>query len=256
MDRKELNNLRSSRSERYQILQIERVRTHIQNFDENIQGGIPKNQVVLISGTPGTMKSSVAYSVLYHNALENGTKSVYMTLEQSRDNLLQQMKSLGMCDEKVENCIQVLDLGLIRKSLTQLSAKGTWMQVFKMYANNLKKSFDYDLLVVDSLDVLDMAAQMGENRRAELFYLFEWLRNLNVTSLLISETAPDNMFDRRFEEGYLADGIIALKLKEIGETDIQRRIRCVKLRSTNHKTGYFSLLFADGRFRATQVITE
>jgi hypothetical protein len=50
--------------------------------------------------------------------------------------------------------------------------------------------------------------------------------------------------------------VISLKLQEIGETDIQRRIRAVKLRSTNHKTGYFSLLFSDGVFRATQVISE
>lgn len=237
-------------------MQIERLKTHIQNFDENLQGGLPRNQVVLITGTPGTMKSSVAYSILYYNALEKGIRSVYMTLEQSRENLLQQMASLGMDDPKAQDYIQVLDLGLIRKSLTQLSAKGTWMQVFKMYADNLKQSFDYDLLVVDSLDVLEMAAQMEDNRRTELFYLFEWLRNLNVTSLLISETTPDNMFEKRFDEGYLADGVISLKLQEIGETDIQRRIRCIKLRSTNHKTGYFSLLFADGRFRATQVITE
>jgi KaiC/GvpD/RAD55 family RecA-like ATPase len=237
-------------------LQIERLRTYIQNFDENLQGGIPKNQVVLLSGTPGTMKSSVAYSILYYNALEKGIKSVYMTLEQSRENLLQQMTSLGMDDKRAQDFIQILDLGLIRKSLTQLSAKGTWMQVFKMYADNLKQNFDYDILVVDSLDVLEMAAQMEENRRTELFYLFEWLRNLNVTSFLISETTPDNMFQNRFDEGYLADGVISLKLQEIGETDIQRRIRCIKLRSTNHKTGYFSLLFTEGKFRATQVITE
>jgi hypothetical protein len=30
----------------------------------------------------------------------------------------------------------------------------------------------------------------------------------------------------------------------------------VKLRSTNHKAGYFSLLFSDGMFRATNVISE
>lgn len=237
-------------------LHIERVRTHIQNFDDNLQGGIPKGQVVLITGTPGTMKSSLAYCLLYHNALKEQIPSVYMTLEQSRENLLQQMASMGMDDERAKEYIHILDLGLIRKSLTQLSAKGTWLQVFKMYADSLKHSIGYELLVVDSLDVLEMAAQMNENRRTELFYLFEWLRNLGVTSFLISETSPERMLEQKFDEGYLADGVITLKLQEIGETDIQRRIRAVKLRSTNHKPGYFSLLFSDGMFRATQVITE
>jgi len=237
-------------------LQIERVRTYIQNFDENLQGGIPKGQVILLTGTPGTMKSSLAYSILYQNALENQTPSVYMTLEQSRENLLQQMSTMGMDDERAKEYVHVLDLGLIRKSLTQLSAKGSWLQVFKMYADSLKHSLGYEILVVDSLDVLDMAAQMNENRRTELFYLFEWMRNLEVTSLLVSENQPDRMFEQKYDEGYLADGVISLKLQEIGETDIQRRIRAVKLRSTNHKTGYFSLLFNDGKFSATQVITE
>jgi KaiC/GvpD/RAD55 family RecA-like ATPase len=237
-------------------LQIERLRTYIQNFDDNLQGGIPKGQVVLVTGTPGTMKSSLAYSILYRNALENQTPSVYMTLEQSRENLLQQMAMMGMDDERAKEYVHVLDLGLIRKSLTQLSAKGTWLQVFKMYADSLRHSLGYEILVVDSLDVLDMAAQMNENRRTELFYLFEWMRNLGVTSLLVSENQPDRMFEQKYDEGYLADGVISLKLQEIGETDIQRRIRAVKLRSTNHKTGYFSLLFNDGVFSATQVITE
>jgi KaiC/GvpD/RAD55 family RecA-like ATPase len=237
-------------------LQIERLRTYIQNFDENLQGGIPKGQVVLLTGTPGTMKSSLAYSILYQNALQTQTPSVYMTLEQSRENLLQQMAAMGMNDDRAKEYVHVLDLGLIRKSLTQLSAKGTWLQVFKMYADSLRHSLGYEILVVDSLDVLDMAAQMNENRRTELFYLFEWLRNLGVTSFLVSENQPDRMFEQKYDEGYLADGVISLKLQELGETDIQRRIRAVKLRSTNHKTGYFSLLFSDGRFSATQVITE
>jgi KaiC/GvpD/RAD55 family RecA-like ATPase len=125
-----------------------------------------------------------------------------------------------------------------------------------MYADSLKHSIGYEILVLDSLDVLEMAAQMGDSRRTELFYLFEWLRNLGITSFLISETSPEAMLENKYDEGYLADGVISLKLQEIGETDIQRRIRAVKLRSTNHKTGYFSLLFSEGVFRATQVITE
>ncbi|MCE5295613.1 MAG: RAD55 family ATPase [Euryarchaeota archaeon] len=235
---------------------IERLKTYVQNFDDYIQGGIPKGQVVLITGTPGTMKSSLCYSMLYYNALHGKTKSIYMTLEQSRGNLIEQMMLMGMENPAVQDYVQVVDLGLIRRSLTELSAKGSWLQVFKMYAENLKKSIGFDILVLDSLDVLEMAAQIRDDRRTELFYLFEWLRNMGVTSFLISERAPEDIFSRSYDEGYLADAIISLKLQEIGESDVQRRIRAVKLRSTNHKAGYFSLLFSDGMFRATQVISE
>lgn len=237
-------------------MQIERVKTYVQNFDDNIQGGIPKGQVVLITGTPGTMKSSLCYSILYYNALQSQKRSVYMTLEQSKGNLMEQMVLMGMEDPRANEYVQVIDLGLIRKSLTELSSKGSWIQVFKMYTENLKRNIGFDILVLDSLDVLEMAAQIRDDRRTELFYLFEWLRNMGVTSFLISERAPDEIFKHTYDEGYLADGIISLKQQEIGETDVQRRIRAVKLRSTNHKTGYFSLLFSEGMFRATQVISE
>ena len=236
---------------------IERVKTYIQNFDDYIQGGIPKGQVVMVAGAPGTMKSSVTYSILYHNALHNNIRSVYMTLEQSKANLMEQMTLMGMDDPKVHEYVQIVDLGLIRRSLTELSAKGSWMQVFKMYAENLKNTVGFDLLVLDSLDVLEMAAQIRDDRRTELFYLFEWLRSLGgVTSFMISEITPEQMFSAKYDEGYLADGIIALKQQEIGEADVQRRIRAVKLRSTNHKAGYFSLLYSDGMFRATNVISQ
>ncbi|HOE52424.1 MAG TPA: RAD55 family ATPase [Methanomassiliicoccales archaeon] len=235
---------------------IERVRTYIHNFDEYIQGGVPKGHVILIAGTPGTMKSSVCYSILYQNAKHNGTRSVYMTLEQSKENLLQQMEFMGMNDPEVQEKVHILDLATIRKNVTEMMAKGSWLQVFKMYAEAVRKDVGYDLLVVDSLDVLEMAAQMNSDRRNDLFYLFMWLRGMSVTSFLISETSVDTINGGRFEEGYLADGVISLKLQSIGETDVQRRIRAVKLRSTNHKTGYFSLMFSDGTFRATQVINE
>jgi KaiC/GvpD/RAD55 family RecA-like ATPase len=238
-------------------LQISRVKTFIENLDESLQGRVPKGHLVLLAGAPGTMKSSIAYSILYQNALKSGTKSLYMTLEQSREGLNQQMESMGMDPGKVRETVNVLDLGIIRKSLTQLSAKGSWMQVFKMYAENLRSSMGYEILVLHSRDVLEMAAQMKpEERRAELFYMFEWLRDMGVTCFLISECNPDQYNCTRRDEAYLADGVILLKMAEIGDTDVQRRIRIVKMRSTNHASNYFSLLFDHASFRATRVMSE
>ena len=126
----------------------------------------------------------------------------------------------------MRDTVNVLDLGIIRRSSTQLSAKGSWMQVFKMYAENLKASLGYEIRVLDSLDVLEMAAQTKpEERRAELFYLFEWLRSKGVTCFLISECNPDHFNCTHRDEAYLADGVVLLKMAEIGDTDVQRRIR-------------------------------
>src|SRR5207249_9770910 len=72
------------------------VKTHIRGFDEDVlRGGIPQGHVVLVRGATGTMKSSLAYYVLYHNALE-GAPGLYVTLEQTAAGLLEHVAALGL----------------------------------------------------------------------------------------------------------------------------------------------------------------
>lgn len=60
----------------------ERIRTYISNLDDQMNGGIPKGLVVLLSGNPGTYKSSLAYNILYHNATKKGKKGLYISFHQ------------------------------------------------------------------------------------------------------------------------------------------------------------------------------
>jgi len=90
----------------------------------------------------------------------------------------------------------------------------------------------------------------------KLFYFFEWVRELESTALLISEASPVKVLGGDYDEGYLSDGVIALSMQEVREVETQRRIRCVKMRETNHDPSFFSLLFTGGKFQVTKVISE
>ena len=46
---------------------VERLKTYIERFDQELGGGIPKGHVVLVSGTPGTMKTSLVFSIIYNS---------------------------------------------------------------------------------------------------------------------------------------------------------------------------------------------
>ena len=227
----------------------------MRSLDDIVGGGIPDGFVVLLNGAPGTMKSSFAYSILYQNALREGRKSAYFTLEQGKDLTLEHMASLGMADERAAPNITTLDMGNIRKNLNYLQGRGTWLELFKMYCNNVMKMDSISVLVVDSLDVLETMAKM-QDRRSELYFLFEWLRDLGPMTILISERplaagtgiAPP-------EEAYLADGIINLEMHPTSDLFIQRRLRVVKMRSTKHETGYYALTFEDGGFEVTRAVT-
>src|SRR3989304_3517761 len=118
-------------------MEKKRLRTFVTGFDESLGGGIPEGYVVLISGAPGTMKSSFCSAIAYHSALAKSVKSAYVTLEQSKDLLIEHMHAMGMDDAKAFEHLTILDMGTIRKNLSFLQAKGSWLDLFKMYASNL-----------------------------------------------------------------------------------------------------------------------
>jgi len=223
----------------------ERIRTYVRGLDEQLAGGIPAGHVVLLAGKPGTMKSSISFNMLYNNAKNDGRGGVYVTLEQSRESLLANMAGLGMDATGLEKKLSVLDLSLIRKKLKQLSNK-SWIEVFKMYIENLDKTVDISILAIDSLPVLEVMGKF-DDPRDELFRLFEWLRDLGITSVLITEMQQDS--DKFCENGedFLSDGIIHLDLRR-EDRNVNLFLSVVKMRKTAHARGYYPLIFDEGGF--------
>ena len=229
----------------------EKVKTCIKGLDEQMTGGIPQGHIVLISGMPGTMKSSVAYNILFNNALEENRKGVYISLEQGRDSLIEHMTGLGMDHSKVESLVNIVDMGYLRLHMEeQASEQQSWMDIFRMYAENLKANSDYALLVIDSLPVLELLAGMKDHR-GDLFHFFGWLRELGVTTFIVVEASADPSLVQ--DEDFLSDGIIRLK-KERQGYDITRQIVIDKMRGTKHSTGYFTLMHDGKEFQLTRVI--
>lgn len=234
--------------------EIKRIKTYIQGLDKVMGGGIPQGHVVLLAGEPGSFKSSIAFNMMYNNVKNENHIACYITLEQSRESLMQQMTEMGMDLESVGNDLSIVDLALIRKNLEKLGQQ-SWMQIFKTYASNLKENIDYSILCIDSMPVLTMLAEFA-NPRSELFHFFEWLRDLGITVIIIAETKSGSTEYAHFGEDFLSDGIIHLKMEKVSDVNIQRRIRVVKMRSTEHSPDFFTLLYGKGGFTATRVISE
>ena len=231
-----------------------RIRTFIHGFDEKMDGGIPEGHIVLLAGEPGTMKSTIAFNMIYQNALRDGRPGTYISLEQGRDNLTRHIEQMSLSPRDVENKVSIVDLGMIRRNLDGITDR-TWLEIFKMYATNLKRTLNYEILVVDSLPVLEVMARF-ENPREELFLLFEWIRDLKATTFLISEMKPGSEDFGKNGEEYLCDGIIHTKMERVDDANIQRRIRCVKLRGTDHSPNYYTLIFQNGVLQVTRIIAE
>lgn len=226
-------------------------RTYINGFDENIDGGIPQGHIVLVAGETGTMKSSIAYYILFMNAKHEGVNGLYLSLEQSKRSLLRQMEQMGLRGE-TKGCVEILDMGELRKK-----AEGpNWFDTFRFAVNETKRRMNYELLVIDSLGALEIISNFTRPRE-DMFRLFEWLRSLDITTLIISEM-PVGQFTcyGPHDADFLADGIIHLRMTEGRESEVLRKIRCVKMREADHATGYFLLMKKGDQFIVTRAMID
>jgi len=240
-------------------MELEPVKSWIDGFDDVLGGGVPKGSVVLLTGLPGTMKSSLAYAILVNNAKEAGAKALYISLEQTKASLENQMTAMGFDMEAARSSIHILDLGTIQRELGR-SATKPWMDFVRRTVETKQRIDGVDLVVIDSLEALEVIAKFAD-RRTDLFHFFEWLRGLGATTFVLTESPPEPTYpvldpsQQRDDAGYLADGIVHLKLHPLSDVEMQRRVRVVKLRAANHKTGSYALLFEAGRFSVTPAMS-
>lgn len=251
--------------------QVGRIKTYIEGLDEQLEGGIPQKHIVLVCGIAGTMKSSLSFNILYNEVLK-GRKALYVSLEQSSTSLLGHLANMGFDMSQInlvtvsdiskvdsefsktksgKGALVITDIGTIRKEIktTKIGPSGDWLNVIKNLVKKMKQKSGCDLLVVDSLSALYVLTNF-EHPRAELFYLFEFLRDAEITTLLITEMPLDRSKYGDFEiEDFLADGVIKLDLVQ-RQRKVTREISIVKMRATDCNIDVFSLEFEGGKFKA------
>ncbi|HYM40854.1 MAG TPA: tetratricopeptide repeat protein [Thermoplasmata archaeon] len=232
-----------------------RIRTFIEGLDETMGGGIPWGHVILVEGSPGTMKSSLAFSILAQNAAQDGLHCLYLSFEERTSGLLKQMGSLNLPLHVHRGSLIVMDP---RAAKGLLAERKDWVDAFQVGLEAVKGQRGLDLVVIDSLEALEVLAKFKDRRR-EIFRLFEWLRDLDVTSFVITER-PDwvvggHVIQGRWDEDFLADGVIHVRQHLISDVEVQRRLRVVKMRGTKHDTGYMALVLDEGRFKVTRAMS-
>lgn len=251
---------------------IKRIKTYVKGFDENMEGGIPEGHQVLVSGTAGSMKSSFTINVLYSAALE-GKNGLYVSLEQSTISLLNHAINMGFDFSKVNlvilsdiskisstisqikkskvGTIIMTDIGAIRKQVKgmKVSATQDWLNAIENIVKKVKESAGCDIFCLDSLSALYVLSHF-ENPRARLFYIFEFLRDLDITSFLLSERPEGGgSYSEYGVEEYLADGIILLEMTK-RQRKVMREISIVKMRESKSNSDVFTFEWTGKGFEA------
>ena len=259
----------------------DRIGSYIDNFDNALGGGFPRGHIVLVYGSAGTMKSSVCFNALF-NEIVKGSRGAYFSIEQSSLSLLRQMVSLGYDISKInievlndandvlrglsklkpseEKKLSIIDFGSVRKQLRHIKTSKTGAKsdfafsddivntILKIAETLVEKDL-CDIIILDSLTALYSLTEL-KDPRSEIFYLFEFLRDLGLTAFVISEESELNSAYSRFGiESYLVDGILHLQLTERNRK-VTREISVVKMRSSDCNNDIFTLEYDGKKFKA------
>ncbi|WP_218240540.1 circadian clock protein KaiC [Comamonas fluminis] len=158
----------------------ERVSTGINGLDMMLGGaGVYRGSSLLISGTPGTGKSSIA-AAFVDAACARGERAILFAYEESRNQLVRNMQSIGI---KLQRWI---DKGLLQIEATRPTLQGLEQHLVHMY--NLVNEFKPSVVAVDPISNLT-SHQNDADLSLTLMRLIDFLKTQGTTALFTSLNA-------------------------------------------------------------------
>jgi circadian clock protein KaiC len=220
----------------YSILKIiimseERVESGIIGLDNLIEGGFVKNSVCLIAGQTGTGKTIFGLQYLLHG-LRIGESCVYLSLEESVEDILSDVEKFGWKDEFKKYISQ-------NKFIIHYQPPSS-IEEIRQITSSLIRKINAKRFVLDSLSVATMgwkesSLDIGKLRTSIFNYILE-LKRSGATSLLIVEIpeGETKSLSRFGFEEFIADGVIVLHYLTYAARGISRSLVIRKMRRTAH----------------------
>ncbi len=216
------------------VEKIEKVKSGIPGFDDIVKGGIPKGDVILLTGTPGAGKTTFAMQFLAYGA-RNGEKGLYFTLEESANSII---KQFSIFDSQVSDLIKAGNLKIVEIPLIDFDT-------FKETITAEIEAMSANRVVIDSVTYLQMFFSDVMSIRKGIIEISTILRTHNTQGILIGEIPyGENKLSSFGVEEFAADAVVALYLIE-REGTFLRAIRVVKMRGTDHLTKFCPMEITD-----------
>lgn len=214
--------------------------TGIRGLDEITNGGLPKGRTALVCGNAGCGKTILGMEYLARGATEFKEPGVFISFEETQDELEKNFASLGFDLKKLVASKKLLvDFVYIERS--EIEETGAYdLEGLFIRIDHAIKSIGAKRLVLDTLEVLFGGLSNEGVIRAELRRLFRFLKDRGVTAIVTGERG-EKMLTRYGLEEYVADCVILLDLR-VAEQIATRRLRIVKYRGSVHGTDEYPFL--------------
>ena len=181
-----------------------RVATGVEGFDDFVEGGFPEGSMVLLAGAAGSGKTIFGSQYLHHGLSRLNEPGVYMSLAESRNTFMKNMKRMGMNFEEYEQKgkFKFLDLVTIKDKGLESVVERVLTEVDSLRAKRL---------VIDSFSALVQGFSDRIDARIMLHTVLGKILNLKgTTTLLISEKPSGAEGIGWGMEEFVADGVITL----------------------------------------------
>lgn len=216
---------------------IERVVTGIPGFDEILNGGIPRRNVVLLAGGPGTGKSILGYQYLY-NGVKKGEHGILVALEEHPVQIRIAMSQFGWDVSKYEEAgefaiVDAFTAGIgeaARREKYVVKAPDDFQSLIDVLRTAIRE-VRADRVVVDSVTTLYITKPAMA--RGMVLQLKKILSGMGCTSILVSQVSVTERGFGGPGVEHAADGIVRLDLDEI-KGELKRSLIVWKMRGTSH----------------------
>jgi circadian clock protein KaiC len=224
---------------------LPRAMTGIPGLDSVLEGGLARNRLHLLEGSPGTGKTTIALQFLLAGA-ERGEVGIYISLAETEQELREGARSHGW---EIPKKIEIFELvppesvldpeqhqSLLYSSDLEL---GETMQRIFETIDRLKPK----RVVIDSLSEIRLLAQSSLRYRRQILALKHYFAQNRSTVILLDDLTTENT-DRAVHS--IAHGVIHLdQLAPIYGGD-RRRLRVVKCRGQSFRGGYHDFCIEKG----------
>jgi circadian clock protein KaiC len=219
----------------------------IEGLDSILRGGFPSGCFYLIQGDPGCGKTTLALQFLLEG-VRRGEKTLYITLSETKDELLKVARSHGWSIES----ISLLDLTAIEPFLrleTQTTVfHPSEVELTKITSLLLERigTVQPDRVVFDSLSEFRLMAETPLRYRRQLLMLKQEFANRRSTVLLLDDKMDHRVSGADPHVLSLAHGVVELEQVSPDYGRSRRRLRVLKLRGVKFFEGYHDYIIDTG----------
>jgi circadian clock protein KaiC len=200
-------------------------------LDSILNGGLLLNATNLVIGVPGSGKTILSQQYVFHNASIERPALILSTVTEPLDKILRYGEALGFFDSGA-----IRDRRVIYEDLGYVLSEDGLSEVLGVIEGFLKE-LRPGIVVIDSFKAFHAFAKQESDFRLFLYGLSRRLTAAAVTSIWNAPYTREQAQDAA--EFAVADGVIALDTKKVGEREV-RVLQVLKLRGSGFRSGEHS----------------